>query len=429
MLKFSKIFLLIILTVQTAFGQKEVNSPYARFGPGNLEASTSFKSMGMGGTGIAIRDSKNLFYQNPASYSSLDTNSFVFDFALDYRIIGLDDGINTYKSDDINIHHIVMGFPLGKKAGFVTGVTPYSSGYYNLKTQVDVGDPGYDPIIGTTSETHNGEGGISKFFFGAGFEVYKGLSLGANMSFLFGTLDRENRLTFLDDNNYFNNVYHEVLNIRGYNFDLGAQYNIDFGENMFSTLGLKYTNKSDFKAESSSLLARHSVFTGTEYSVDTLAYSPEASINITLPATLSFGMSFGIKDKLLVSADYSTTDWAKASFIGHESMFTKSQGFNFGAEFIPNKYANYNFLNRVEYRLGGRILNSHLMVNNEQVKEFGITFGAGIPLRRSNSTINVFFEYGNRKGSFENGLHKENFYNMGISFNFYDYWFMKKKYD
>ena len=69
------------------------------------------------------------------------------------------------------------------------------------------------------------------------------------------------------------------------------------------------------------------------------------------------------------------------------------------------------------------------MVNNEQIKEFGITFGAGIPLRRTNSTINVFFEYGNRKGSFENGLHKEAFYNMGISFNFYDRWFIKRKYD
>lgn len=429
MLKFSKIFFLLSLVSLVTFGQKEVNSPYARFGPGILESSSAFKSASMGGTGIAIRDSKNLFYQNPASYSNIDTNSFVFDFALDYRIIKLDDGNSSYTSDDMNLHHIVMGFPIGKKAGFVTGITPFSSGYYNLNSTISQGDPEYDPIIGETTEYHYGEGGISKFFFGTGVEITKGLSLGANMSFLFGVINRENRLNFMTDNNYFDNVYTENLALRGLYFDLGAQYHIEIGEKYFSTLGFKYSNSSKFKVETSSLLKRESSYTGSIYSTDTLDYNPTSETNVTLPSSLSLGISFGIKDKLLISADYTNSDWTTAKFLGYENMFTSSSGFNFGAEFIPNKYANRNVLNRVEYRLGGRILNSHLMVNNEQLKEFGITFGVGMPLNKSKSSINIFMEYGSRRGSFDNGLHKEDFYNMGISFNFYDRWFLKKKYN
>ena len=92
MLRYLKIFLLLLLTSQLSVGQKLVNSPYARFGPGTLEPAGSFKSLGMGRTGVAYTDPLNITYQNPASYSRLDTNSFVFDFGVDYRIIVLSDG-------------------------------------------------------------------------------------------------------------------------------------------------------------------------------------------------------------------------------------------------------------------------------------------------------------------------------------------------
>ena len=41
----------------------------------------------------------------------------------------------------------------------------------------------------------------------------------------------------------------------------------------------------------------------------------------------------------------------------------------------------------------------------------------------------MFFDYNSRGGSLSKGLHRENIYSFGLSLNFYDYWFLKAKYD
>lgn len=430
MLRYLKIFLLLLLTTQVSVGQKLVNSPYARFGPGSLEPTGSYKSLAMGRTGIAYRDPLIIAYQNPASYSSLDTNSFVFDFGVDYRIIGLDNGADTYQSDDMNFHHLVMGFPIGRKVGFATGVIPYSSGYYNINYTVDSDDPEYDPIIGETNEVHKGVGGYNKFFFGLGANPFGGFSVGANMTFLFGNVNRANSYRFVSDNSAFDNHSTESVQVNGYNFDFGAQYQLMLKNDLSATAGISYTTSSNYRGETELLTALYTgSSTSTLYSIDTLSYISTDDDVITLPGSLSLGLSLGKKNKFLVTTDYTVSQWSKAKFLGHESNFTNSSSIKMGAEYIPDYYANRNFLNRVVYRLGGHITNSHLVVNNEQLKEFGITFGVGLPLRRSNSMINTYFEYGNRGGGFDLGLHKETFYNFGLSFNFYDYWFIKRKYD
>ena len=107
----------------TTNGQKLVNTPYARFNLGAIEPAGSFKSLGMGGIGMALRDNSSMFISNPASYSSIDTNSFVFDFGLDASINVLSDGKTSYTSDDINFDHLIMGFPIIRGWGVAQGLS------------------------------------------------------------------------------------------------------------------------------------------------------------------------------------------------------------------------------------------------------------------------------------------------------------------
>ncbi|MCK7538904.1 MAG: hypothetical protein MZV63_52190 [Marinilabiliales bacterium] len=81
--RFSLICLLALLTAGAA-GQKNVLSPYARYGIGNLEQQGTFRTLAMGGISSGIRNNLTLNYVTPASYSSIDTTSFIFDFGLDY---------------------------------------------------------------------------------------------------------------------------------------------------------------------------------------------------------------------------------------------------------------------------------------------------------------------------------------------------------
>ena len=80
----NKLLVIVLISLfsfsYTATGQKLINSPYSRFNLGTLESQGSFKSLGMGSVGTAIRDNSSIYFTNPASYSSLDTNSFNFDF-------------------------------------------------------------------------------------------------------------------------------------------------------------------------------------------------------------------------------------------------------------------------------------------------------------------------------------------------------------
>ena len=126
------IFISLFSFVYTATGQKLIDSPYSRFNIGTLQAVGSFRSLSMGGVGTAMRDNSSIYFSNPASYSSLDTNSFIFDFGIDYGRNFISGATTKFSSDDINFHHLIMGFPLAKGWGFAVGIIPMSSGYYSI---------------------------------------------------------------------------------------------------------------------------------------------------------------------------------------------------------------------------------------------------------------------------------------------------------
>ena len=91
-------------------GQKLINSPFSRFNIGSMEPAGSFRSQGMGGLGVSLRDNSSISFANPASYSSIDTNSFIFDFGLDYSISKLSEGGLKYQSDDLNFDHLIANW-------------------------------------------------------------------------------------------------------------------------------------------------------------------------------------------------------------------------------------------------------------------------------------------------------------------------------
>jgi len=186
------IFILFFYIALTSYGQKLVNSPYSRFNIGTLAPVGSFRSLGMGGVGTAFRDNNSIQYSNPASYSSLDTNSFNFDFGIDYSKSVLSNGGAHYSSQDMNFDHLIMGFPLAKGWGVGVGVVPVSSGYYKMAELV----PSGNSVIGDYDSNHTGSGGFSNFFLGSGIKITKNFSAGVNMNVLFGQVNRVNQFIF-----------------------------------------------------------------------------------------------------------------------------------------------------------------------------------------------------------------------------------------
>ena len=414
-------FLIPLISLSfTAHSQKLVNSPFSRFNIGSIDPSGSFRTLGMGGTGISMRDNSSINYANPASYSSFDTISFIFDFGLDYSMNYLSDSLSKSSSDDINFNHLLMGFPLAKGWGFALGVVPVSNGYYKISNSIrsnDINTKGY-------YESHSGNGGLTNFFIGSGININKHFSAGVNMTVMFGKLERYDTIQFAD-NNVFNDVKAEKLQLGGVNLAYGMQYTTTFKNNYFINAGASLSSDKKYKSNFENFTSTFTLY-GTQ---DTISYVSDKITKAFIPGTLNLGVSFGKKNKFTTELDLVMTKWSKASIPGTSGYAADTKSLLFGLEYIPDKYSNYSFLKRMEYRVGGHIGNNYLVVKGEQLKEYGASFGIGIPLRKSLSKTNFFFDFTRRTGSTGSILPTENVYSLGISLNLYDRWFEKRKYD
>lgn len=429
----NKLLVIILISLfsfaYSASGQKLINSPYSRFNIGSLERIGSFRSLGMGGTGTAMRDNSSIYFTNPASYSSIDTNSFVFDFGIDYGSNFISDGTTNFSSEDMDFHHLIMGFPLAKGFGVALGAVPVSSGYYDIQQSVSSTDPSYNPNIGEYKIDHTGNGGITKFFIGTGIMIGKHLSAGANFAIWSGQLTRANQFVFSDETDYysvFHNTSQEKLELLGINLDYGLEYTTTFKNNYFLNIGASLRSGNNYHTKYNQLSLKYTAFSVS----DTISYTPVSSTKTFIPGTLSLGISFGKKYKFTTGIDYVATRWSNATIPGSGSgVIGNTQEIMVGAEFIPDKFSNYSFVNRIEYRIGGHIGDDYLIVDGNQTREYGASMGLGIPLRRSASKVNIYFDYTNKSGSSSTSLHYENFFTMGISLNLYDFWFLKRKYE
>ena len=330
-----------------------------------------------------------------------------------------------FTSEDMNFHHLMMGFPLTKGWGVALGIVPVSTGYYKLAETVLEGDPTYDPLVGEYKSTHTGSGGFQNLFLGTGIKINNHFSAGINMSILLGEISRTYQISFADYTNVYNSDETEKLHMTGINFDYGLQYTTAFKNDYFLNAGASVTTGKHYTANYGQLSYKYTVYS----TQDTISYVSDDSTKAFIPGTLRLGVSFGKKNKFTAGLDFITTKWSKARMPGSSGYAADTRSLLMGIEYIPEKYSNYSLLKRMEYRIGGHIGDNYLKINGEQVKEYGVSFGLGVPMRRSYSRTNFFFDYTRKSGSGSNTPHIEDYITMGISLNLYDFWFIKRKYD
>ena len=68
-----------------------------------------------------------------------------------------------------------------------------------------------------------------------------------------------------------------------------------------------------------------------------------------------------------------------------------------------------------------------LSLNGEAVNEFGISFGVGLPIKNTGSSVNLGFEIG-RRGTTDNDLIRENYFKFTLGLAIFERWFLQRKY-
>ena len=429
-----KLLLIIVIALTTnifSFSQSVINSPYTRFGIGEIDRNGFNHSKGMGGLATGLRKSNQINYMNPAAISSQDTMSFIFDIGISGISNKLETNTDKLNFKNMAFDHLAISFPI-KRWWFASfGVTPYSKIGYNIQQS----EPHRDIDTVNIYYENLGNGGINQLFISNSFKLYKGFSFGFNFNYLFGSIEHYNQ-TYLDIEGSFPNVIYDKYTLNKTTFDFGLQYFTEFKDKYFLVAGITYSNKVNFNATKNSavLMTENYNLIGMSiidylalgYSSDSISSSVENNYKIEVPARYSFGFTTGIIDKLTVGFDYSFQDWSEINSLNIDDNFTTDQTFNFGIEYIPNKFALRNYLNLINYRAGFVYNNSYLKLNNEQINNYGITFGLGFPVWNQKTSLNLSCTVGKR-GTTENGLIQENYTSFGINLTLYDFWFFKRQ--
>ena len=145
-----------------------------------------------------------------------------------------------------------------------------------------------------------------------------------------------------------------------------------------------------------------------------------------LPRSFGAGLSYQIVNKLLVGADIDIKQWPDMGENG-ETAYNDAMSMNLGGEFIPDIQSVSNYFKRARYRAGINFKELPYLVENTQINDFGINFGVALPVS-GYSSIETAFKYGWR-GTTENGLTRESYFQVVLGATINDRWFIKRKYD
>jgi hypothetical protein len=153
--------------------------------------------------------------------------------------------------------------------------------------------------------------------------------------------------------------------------------------------------------------------------------------DLTLPSKLSIGVGIGKPRKWFVGTEYTTQQTSKFYNPLYSSLTTAYEDastFSLGGFYIPQYNSFTSYFKRVVYRGGLHFEKTGLIINNESIKEFGMSFGLGLPVGNIFSNANLGVEIGKR-GTTNSNLIQENFINFQLSLSLNDRWFQKRKYD
>lgn len=419
MIKFRHTLWALVLTMLSgvAMAQNNTNSPYTRYGYGQLADQGSANSKGMGGVAYALRDKHLVNFANPASYSAVDSLTFIFDGGISLQNTNFSNGTVKMNARNSSFDYITMQFRAAKWAGISLGLLPYANVGYNLSEFRE------NPESSTASSTvtYNGEGGLHQLYIGAGFKILENLSVGANISYLWGGVTHARTLTFPYSAQMFSTIISTDLSVKSYKLDIGAQYTQDFGKKHALTLGAVFSPGHNLSADAIEYRQ-----TGTDANA-TVSQTPIEG-NFGIPTTWGLGLAYVYDKRLTVAIDGMLQNWDDVSYEGHKDMFSKRAKLSLGAEFIPNPIGR-NYLARIQYRVGGYYSKPYYKIDGlRAAKEYGVSFGFGLPVPRTRSMVSVSGQYVRTQGSRANFL-DENTLRLCIGITFNERWFFKRKVD
>ena len=441
--KVSLLFLLGCSGILSA--QPQDNSPYSRFGIGDILGHDFNASMHMGGLGASFVDPYNINIVNPASLSYLRTASF--DIGLHAEYSTLTDAENLSVGDwNGRLDYLSLAFPLQNvlndildrkrrdiNLGMAFSLLPYSNVGYNVSSYL------FNEEFGQYEINYQGEGGTYQFLWSNGIR-YKDLAFGLNLGYLFGKITNSTIITFPNINNAFQSNLDRSTNLTGLTWNAGLLYTLHLSKNQSNTESQENNRKIIFGLYGKSktnLNYKDNIFETSALRLpdnalilDTLTDIRGEKLSGKMPSELGIGVSYINGAKFSLGFNYERRNWSKFEGDFVKNKLKDTYNLSFGGFYRPNYKSISNYFSRVYYRFGGFYRKVPVEITNEDdIDDFGISFGLGMPFfyqrKISHANLGIILGWRGRGTSIE-----EQYVRLSFSFTFNDdEWFIKRKYN
>ena len=372
--------------------------------------------------GLGFREHNQVNYLNPASYSAIDSLTFIFDFGVSLQSATYKDASNKYKKLNGNIEYIALQFPITRWLAMSAGLLPYSFVGYEFGEISQVDGQSYVNM-------YSGTGGLNDLYGGLSIDVWKKrLAIGANFGYLFGNVEHLQQTQFGSDDSTtpYQNYRTQRIEVRDMKMDFGVQYTHPLSATESLTFGVTYSPKNRLNAKTYDTRELRNGNTVVTYERDTIQ-----GATYDLPNSFGFGVSYMKINKLLLAADFLYENWGDASYQGATDAFQNRTRLAIGAEYLP-EYRGRNYFQAIRYRAGFHYGDSYIKVSPENggkgsgYKEYGASIGLGFPMLDNRSMVNVAFEYVKVKPG-EAFMIDEQYFRVTLNYTFNERWFFKFK--
>jgi len=396
----------------------------------------------MGGLSAAYHDKYNTNIVNPASLPYLKATSF--ETGLNAKYNELIEGEESYTNWSGALSYLSLAFPLanpindlldrvdrGYDLGMAISVQPYSVVGYDIFT-TDSDD---------VSRRFIGSGGTYSAQWGTGVK-FKDFSAGINLGYLFGKISSYRTINF-DESNAFDNFERNNSHLSGFIWNVGVQYDyvlnkakveedntlptrtITFGAYGNPSTGFKTSNDQEYLTVSAS--------PNLQTSIDTISFETDIEGSGKIPA--KFGAGFMLKetlntgeDKWGIGLNYESQLWSAYENDNNPATLNNGSRISLGGFYRPNPKSLSNYLNRIYYQAGFFYAQDPVTVQGDDVQQYGLTFGIGMPFisQRKISNANIGATLGTR--GIDTAIEERYLQlNFGFTFNSNE-WFLKRKY-
>ena len=378
-------------TTLLIYSQNTTNSPTSMFGLGELSIGEGGQYSGLGGAGIALQSYNFLNTANPASLTAIEGQRFLIDAGVmgAYKVY-TQTGTSNHSLVG-NLNNLSIGCRITPRWYGAVFMAPVSSVGYAITLDQDITGTGSS----TVSSLFEGEGGLSKMGISTAYRLFKGFSVGANLSYVTGTFKQtETQGSISVEESSYKHAFYA---------DFGLQYKFPLSRNKYLVAGAVYGYSQDLAQDNTLSVSSTS---GNE-SID----ESQSHVRQCLPQFVGAGLAYN-SPRWTLTAEYKYTDWSRMKSSQSNVRFENQHRLSAGTAYTAGNI----YRNPVKLSLGAGVSNSYIVIQKKKATNYYVSAGSNFTLYNGN-VLSLGVKYSDQL-HLPNGMQRERGVTLFFNFTF-----------